>query len=80
MMFTVSTLGGILLCIGAFLSFKGQVYWAVASYLIADVCWIVLTLRAEDWQGLAFTIVGTLLGAAGFVKMHIGMMRKDLKL
>ena len=79
-MLTIATVGGIFLCIGALLSFKGWVYWAVASYLIADVCWIWLTFDKGDWQGLFFTVVGTLLGCGAFVKMHIGMMRKDLKI
>lgn len=79
-MLTISTVGGILLCIGAILSFKGKVYQAVATYLFADVCWIYLSYIREDYQGLAFTVIGTLLGVGAFIKMYRGLMRKTLDL
>lgn len=79
-LFTIATLGGLLLTAGAFLSFKGMVYQAVATYLFADVCWIWLAYDKGDYQGVAFTVVGTLLGLAAFIKMYLGIMRKDLKL
>lgn len=77
-MITIATIGGLLLCTGAFLSFKGKVYQAVATYLFADLCWIWLSYDKGDYQGLVFIIIGTLLGVAAFVKMYLGIMRKDL--
>lgn len=79
-MITVSTIGGILLCIGAILSYKGKVYQAVATYLFADACWIYLSYLNADYQGLVFTIIGTLLGIGAFIKMYRGLMRKSLDL
>lgn len=79
-MFTTATIGGLLLCAGAFLSYKGKVYQAVATYLFADVCWILMSLDKGDYQGLFFTTIGTLLGLAAFIKMYRGIMRKNLDL
>lgn len=78
-MITIATLGGLLLCAGAFQSYKGKVYQAVLTYLFADICWILLAYDKGDYQGLVFIIIGTLLGIAAFVKMYRGLMRKDLK-
>lgn len=79
-MFTIATLGGIMMSVGAFLSFKGKVYQAVATYLLADVCWVWLTYDKQDWQALFFTVLGTALGLAAFIKMYLGIMRKNLDL
>lgn len=68
------------MCIGAFLSFKGKVYQAVAAYLFADACWVWLTFDKGDYQALFFTSVGSLLGLAAFIKMYLGLMKKNLDL
>jgi hypothetical protein len=78
-MITIATWGGILMCIGAFLSLKGKIYQAVATYLFADACWVWLTFDKGDYQALFFTLIGSLLSLAAFIKMYLGVMRKDLK-
>lgn len=77
-MITIATIGGLLLCVGAFFTFKGKVFWAVSTYLLADVCWIVLALDKQDYQGVVFTTIGTLLGFAAFLKMKFGIMGREL--
>lgn len=77
-MLSIATLGGILLCVGALCTYKGKVFWAVSVYLLADICWIWLAFNSSDYKGAAFTIIGTLLGFAAFLKMRFGIMDKDL--
>lgn len=77
-MLTISTIGGLLMCIGAFLSLKGKIYQAVATYLFADACWVWMTFDKGDYQALFFTSVGSLLSLAAFIKMYSGIMRKSL--
>lgn len=76
---SVATIGGILLCLGAMCTVKGNVYAAVATYIFADIAWIWLAYDNADYQGMCFTIFGTLLGIAAFIKMQFGFMQKDLK-
>ena len=71
-------LGGILLNIGAFFTYKGQVYYAVIVYLFADICWVIMAYQREDWLGTFFIIVGTTLGFLAYLKMRNGDMNKSL--
>lgn len=75
---TISTIGGILLIIGALLTYKGKVYAAVLTYIFADLCWIYLSYLNSDVQGAVLTSIGTFLGILAFLKMKTGKMRKTL--
>ncbi len=77
-MISFAVLGGILLNIGAYLTYKGQIFNAVIVYLFADICWIVMAYEKEDFIGAVFIIVGTLLGFLAYLKMQNGEMRKTL--
>ncbi len=77
-MISFAVLGGILLNIGAYLTYKGQIFNAVIVYLFADICWIVMAYEKEDFVGAVFIIVGTLLGFLAYLKMQKGEMRKTL--
>ncbi len=71
-------LGGILLNIGAFLTYKGKVYEAVIVYLFADLCWMFMAYERNDFIGAIFIIVGTTFGFLAFLKMRSGEMNKSL--
>lgn len=75
---TFAILGGILLNVGAYLTYKGKIYQAVIIYLFADICWIVMAYIHDDMLGSLFIIVGTLFGFLAFVKMRNGEMNKTL--
>ncbi len=71
-------LGGILLNIGAFLTYQGRVYQAVIVYLFADLCWIVMAYMKDDYIGAFFIITGTTFGFLAYLKMKNGKMHKNL--
>ena len=71
-------LGGILLNIGAFLTYKGKIYQAVIIYLFADLCWIVMAYEKNDYVGALFIVVGTTFGFLAYLKMRNGEMNKSL--
>ncbi len=71
-------LGGILLNIGAFLTYKGKIYQAVIVYLFADMCWIVMAYEKSDYIGAFFIITGTTFGFLAYLKMKNGDMKKTL--
>ncbi len=77
-MISFAVLGGILLNIGAYLTYKGQIFRAVIVYLFADICWIIMAYEKNDFVGAVFIIVGTLLGFLAYLKMQNGQMRKTL--
>ena len=77
-MMSFAILGGLLLNIGAFLTYKGKVYQAVVVYLFADVCWIIMAYEKNDYIGSVFIIIGTLFGFLAYLKMRNGEMNKSL--
>ncbi len=77
-MISFAVLGGIFLNIGAYLTFRGKIYEAVAVYLLADICWIIMAWQNEDMWGVIFIIVGVTFGILAFTKMKMGKMNKNL--
>jgi hypothetical protein len=77
-MFSFAILGGILLNIGAYLTYKGKIYQSVIVYMFADVCWIVMAYEKSDFIGAGFIIVGTIFGFLAYLKMKEGAMSKSL--
>jgi len=75
---TFAIIGGILLNIGAYLTYKGKIYQAVIVYLFADLCWMIMAYVRDDYIGAFFIIIGTTLGFLAYLKMRNGEMNKDL--
>jgi len=73
-----AVLGGILLNIGAFLTYKGQIFKAVLVYIVADLCWVIMAYRNDDYLGTFFIVVGMTLGLLAYIKMNSGKMSKEL--
>ncbi|MDQ7068181.1 MAG: hypothetical protein Q9M40_09545 [Sulfurimonas sp.] len=79
-MISFAVIGGLLLNIGAFLTFKGKIYEAVAVYLLADICWIVMAYQRDDMWGVASIFVGVTFGLLAFLKMKSGKMNKNINI
>jgi hypothetical protein len=77
-MISFPLLGGILLNIGAYLTFKGKIYESVIAFLLADVCWIIMAYQKSDYMGAFFITTGTLFGVLAYIKMKNGVMHKSL--
>ena len=75
----ISVLGGLLLIIGAYFVYRGEIFTSVLIYFIADVCWCFLAYQNKDYLGIVFIAVGMLLGLGAFVNMNSGVLRKTLK-
>ena len=71
-------LGGLLLNIGAYLTYKGKIYQAVIVYLFADICWIIMAYEREDFWGVLSIVIGVTFGLLAFLKMKNGEMHRDL--
>ncbi|MBN2815687.1 MAG: hypothetical protein JXQ67_03335 [Campylobacterales bacterium] len=71
-------LGGVLLNIGAFLTFRGKIYESVIVYLFADICWIIMAYERDDYWGVLSIIIGVSFGFFAFLKMRSGEMKKSI--
>jgi len=71
-------IGGIMLNIGAYLTFRGKIFEAVWAYLLADLCWIAMAWQRDDRWGVLFIAVGIVFGLLAFLRMHRGDMEKSL--
>jgi hypothetical protein len=73
-----AVIGGLLLNIGAFLTYKGRIYESVMVYLLADLCWIVMAWQRDDLWGVGSIVIGVSFGLMAFLKMQKGQMSKSL--
>lgn len=71
-------IGGLLLNVGAYLTYKGKVYEAVLVYLFADLCWIIMAYERDDFYGMLSIMLGVTFGLLAFLKMKNGKMNKNL--
>ena len=76
---TWAVIGGLLLNIGAYFTFRGKIYQAVMVYLFADICWIVMAYERDDFWGVLSIVIGVTFGLLAFFKMRSGKMNKTLE-
>jgi hypothetical protein len=79
-MISFAVIGGLFLNIGAYLTFRGKIYEAVAVYMFADVCWIIMAYERDDFLGIASIIIGVTFGFLAFLKMRNGNMKKNINI
>ena len=77
-MISFAVLGGLFLNVGAYLTFRGKIYEAVAVYLVADFCWIIMAWERDDLWGVVSIVVGVTFGFLAFLKMRTGKMNKTI--
>lgn len=73
-----AVIGGLLLNVGAYLTFRGKIYEAVIVYLFADICWIIMAYERDDFWGVVSIVIGVLFGVLAYFKMKNGEMNKTL--
>ncbi len=77
-MISFAFIGGLLLNVGAYLTYKGKIYCAVIVYLFADLCWIIMAYQRDDFFGTISITLGVIFGILAFLKMKNGKMKKTL--
>ena len=71
--------GGILLICGAYALYEGKVFYSIILYFIADLMWLALAIKVQDYIGAFLISIGMLLGVGVYIKMNSGVFVKDLK-
>jgi len=79
-MISFAVIGGLFLNIGAYLTFRGKIYEAIAVYMFADICWIIMAYEQDDFLGIASIIIGVTFGLLAFLKMRSGNMKKNINI
>ncbi len=74
----ISIFGGLLMIIGSIFTFRGEIFYAVITYLVADLAWIYLSVLAGNIFGSIVIIFAMILGIAAYWKMSRGNMKKEL--
>lgn len=74
-----ATIGGILLIVGAWFTYRGNIYLSIILYFAADCCWLSIALSTGDYFGSALVTLGMILGVGVFIKMNTGIFVKNLK-
>ena len=74
----ISILGGLLMMLGSFWTYRGNIEYAIVTYAIADFAWIYNAWILGDIFG-AFTILfALLLGIGVYYKMQKGTFNKTI--
>jgi hypothetical protein len=76
---TPAIFGGILLILGAYQVYKGNIFRSVMFYTIADIIWITLAISVGDYIGASMIATGGTLGFLAFIKMHKGDFNKTIR-
>lgn len=74
-----ATIGGVLLIIASWYTYKGNIFLSIILYFLADVCWLTIALSTGDYFGAALVAIGMILGVGVFMKMNAGVFVKNLK-
>jgi len=80
MLSTISfaSIGGLMLIIGAYFTYRGEIFKSVGIYFIADIIWIILGIQSGDYLGAGMILFGAVLGFLAFLKMNNGTFNKTL--
>jgi len=73
------TIGGILLILGAYFLWRGNLVYSVGTYFVADIMWVVLSIKANDTLGAILVSIGMFFGLLVFIKTQRGTFVKDLR-
>lgn len=76
---SIATVGGTLLIIGAFFTYRGNIFLSILIYFTADICWLMISLSTGDYFGSCLVLIGMLLGIGVYIKMNKGEFVKNLK-
>ncbi len=74
-----AVLGGLMLIIGNYYVFKGEVYKSIRMFLIADIAWLWLAIASGNVFGIISVSLGVILSIFAFWKMHTGVFYRDVK-
>ena len=72
-------LGGFLLMLGAFYVYKGNIFYSILTYTVADVCWLVNAYMNGDTFGVLTVTIGIIVGSAVVYKMQLGKFKKSIR-
>ena len=72
-------IGGLILIIGAYFTYKGDIFKSVMTYLVADFIWISMAFSVGNIVGACLITFGAGLGIAAFLKMNSGEFRKTIR-
>lgn len=79
MVFDWLFIGGLLLILGAFFSWRGYIQYSIITYAVADVFWLLNALESGNTWGSVTIAIGFTLGVLTYIKMHVGVFHKNLK-
>ncbi len=77
-MFDWGAVGGLLLIIGAFSLYRGNVHLSIILYFLADACWLALSFQTGNILGSVMIAIGMILGVGVYMKMNRGEFHKNL--
>ena len=75
---SILSAGGVILIVGAYYTYYGNMYFGIMSYTIADVCWIINAIQHDDVFGSITISIGITVGLIVTYKMRSGIFNKSI--
>jgi hypothetical protein len=72
-------IGGLILILGAYFTYKGDIFKSVMTYLVADMIWVSMAFSVGNIVGACLILFGAGLGVLAFMKMQKGEYRKTIR-
>ncbi len=73
------TIGGLILWMGGYFTYIGNIFFGVISYAGADVCWLINAYQHGDIFGAITVTVGIIIGILVTIKMQRGKFHKTVR-
>jgi len=71
-------LGGIFLVLGAFVLYKGNALYSMALYFLADLCWLLMSVKDANTFGTISILIGIIFSTGVMFKMNTGTFHTNL--
>ena len=70
--------GGLMLILGNYQVFKGNVYRSIQMFLLADIAWLWLAISSGNPFGVISVSIGVILSFFAFYKMYQGKFYRTI--
>lgn len=71
--------GGIMLILGNYQIFQGEIYKSIKMFLLADIAWLWMAFTAGNIIGIITVSIGVILSVFAFMKIHKGEYNKSIR-
>jgi len=74
----LSVIGGLVMLLGSYFTFKGDIEKSIVTYLFADFIWVFLSFQVGNIFGAFVVFFAMVVGIVVYLKMQKGLFYKTI--